>query len=197
MAGHWLRSLGSPLQELEKNQNKNTTRASCSRPSSLWSRKWAVIWPTQVLWARPTCSFVSDLIQHRSPFFSLIHLCVLQLEHFTLIDNTTTLSMISLTQSLDYSVPVTLRQLHNVSPWKVIQQQQLPNIFRLRGVWGDPDVHDLTPTRTSHVKRLFPTNPQKTFFFFILNNHILQKVTRKCVNKEESHTLSLHDWLCD
>ena len=43
------------------------------------------------------------------------------------------------------------------------QQQQLPNISRIRGVWGDPDVHDLTPTRTSHVKRSFPTDPQKTF----------------------------------
>ena len=42
-------------------------------------------------------------------------------------------------------------------------QQQLPNISRIRGVWGDPDVHDLTPTRTSHVKRSFPTDPQKTF----------------------------------
>ena len=45
------------------------------------------------------------------------------------------------------------------------QQQQLPNISRIRGVWGDPDVHDLTPTRTSHVKRSFSTDPQKTFFF--------------------------------
>jgi len=44
-----------------------------------------------------------------------------------------------------------------------IQQQQLPNISRIRGVWGDPGVHDLTPTRTSHVKRSFPTDPQKTF----------------------------------
>ena len=43
------------------------------------------------------------------------------------------------------------------------QQQQLPNISRIRGVWGDPDVHDLTPTRTGHVKRSFPTDPQKTF----------------------------------
>ena len=59
------------------------------------------------------------------------------------------------------------------------QQQQLPNISRIRGVWGDPDVHDLTPTRTSHVKRSFPTDPQKTFFEKRndFKNHILQKVT--------------------
>jgi len=43
------------------------------------------------------------------------------------------------------------------------QQQQLPNNSRIRGVWGDPDVHDLTPKRTSHVRRSFPTDPQKTF----------------------------------
>jgi len=43
------------------------------------------------------------------------------------------------------------------------QQQQLPNISRIHGVWGDPDVHDLTPMCTSHVKRSFPTDPQKTF----------------------------------
>ena len=28
------------------------------------------------------------------------------------------------------------------------QQQQLPNSSRLCGVWGDPDVHDLTPMYT-------------------------------------------------
>ena len=44
------------------------------------------------------------------------------------------------------------------------QQQQLLNISRIRGVWGDPDVHDLTPTRTSHVKRSFPKDPQKIVF---------------------------------
>ena len=44
------------------------------------------------------------------------------------------------------------------------QQQQLPNISRICGVWGDPDVHDLTPTRTIHVKRSFPTDPQKIVF---------------------------------
>jgi len=31
-------------------------------------------------------------------------------------------------------------------------------------VWGDPDVHNLTPTRTRHIERPVPTNPQKTFF---------------------------------
>ena len=35
--------------------------------------------------------------------------------------------------------------------------------FRISGVCGDPDVHDLTPMCTSHVKRSFPTDPQKTF----------------------------------
>ena len=44
-----------------------------------------------------------------------------------------------------------------------VQQQQLPNISRMRGVWGDPDVHDLTPTRIRHIERPVPTDPQKTF----------------------------------
>jgi len=58
------------------------------------------------------------------------------------------------------------------------QQQQLPNISRICGAWGDPDVHNLTPMRTSHVKRSFPTDPHKTFLkknYF--KNLILQKVT--------------------
>jgi len=42
--------------------------------------------------------------------------------------------------------------------------QQLPNSSRLRGVWGDPDVHDLTPACTRHIERPVPTGPQKTFF---------------------------------
>jgi len=33
------------------------------------------------------------------------------------------------------------------------QQQQLPNSSRFCGVWGDPDVHDLTPMRTRHRER--------------------------------------------
>ena len=39
------------------------------------------------------------------------------------------------------------------------QQQQLPNSSRLCGVWGDPDVHDLTPMRTRHIERPVPTDP--------------------------------------
>jgi len=30
-------------------------------------------------------------------------------------------------------------------------------------VWGDADVHDLTPMRTKHIERLVLTDPQKTF----------------------------------
>ena len=54
-----------------------------------------------------------------------------------------------------------------------------PKYSRIRGVWGDLDVHDLTPTRTSHVKRSFPTDPQKTFLKKIddFKKHILEKVT--------------------
>ena len=39
----------------------------------------------------------------------------------------------------------------------------LKKIPGIRGVWGDPDVHDLTPTRTRYVKRSAPTDPQKMF----------------------------------
>jgi len=46
-------------------------------------------------------------------------------------------------------------------PSTVQQQQQLSNSSRLSGVLGDPDVHDLTPMSTGHIKRLFPTDPQK------------------------------------
>ena len=40
-------------------------------------------------------------------------------------------------------------------------QQQLPKSSRLSGVWGDPDVHDLTPMRTRHIERPVPTDPQE------------------------------------
>jgi len=43
------------------------------------------------------------------------------------------------------------------------QQQQLPKSSRLNGVWGDLDVHDLTPTHTRHIERSVPTDPQKSF----------------------------------
>ena len=43
------------------------------------------------------------------------------------------------------------------------QQQQLPKSSRLCGVWGDPDVHDLTPTHTRHIERPVPVDPQKHF----------------------------------
>ena len=56
------------------------------------------------------------------------------------------------------------------------QQQQLPNISRIRGVWGDPDVHDLTPTRTSHVKRSFPTDPPKIFLKKILKTTFCKRL---------------------
>jgi len=35
--------------------------------------------------------------------------------------------------------------------------------FPHMGVWGDLDVHDVTPTRTRHIERLVPTEPQKIF----------------------------------
>jgi len=44
------------------------------------------------------------------------------------------------------------------------KQQQLPNSSRLCEVWGDPDVHDLTPMSESPIERSFPTDPQKTIF---------------------------------
>ena len=44
------------------------------------------------------------------------------------------------------------------------QQQQLPNSSRLCGVWGDPNVHDFIPTRTRHIERPVPTDPQKNIF---------------------------------
>ena len=47
--------------------------------------------------------------------------------------------------------------------FKQQQQQQLLNSSRLCGVWGDPDVHDLTPMRTRHIERPVPTDPQKAF----------------------------------
>ena len=34
---------------------------------------------------------------------------------------------------------------------------------RISGVWQDPDVHDLTPMCTRHIKRSVPTDLQKTF----------------------------------
>ena len=39
-----------------------------------------------------------------------------------------------------------------------------PKSSRFNGVWGDPDVHDLTPTRTRHIERSVPIDPQKIFF---------------------------------
>jgi len=30
-------------------------------------------------------------------------------------------------------------------------------------VWGDPDVYNLTPMHTGHIKRSFSTDPQKPF----------------------------------
>ena len=38
-----------------------------------------------------------------------------------------------------------------------------PKSSRLNGVWGDPDVHDLTPTRIRHIERSVPIDPQKIF----------------------------------
>ena len=38
-----------------------------------------------------------------------------------------------------------------------------PKSSRLNGVWGDPDVHDLTPTRIRHIERSVPIDPQKNF----------------------------------
>jgi len=46
--------------------------------------------------------------------------------------------------------------------YDIQQQQQLPNISCLCGVWGDPDVHDLTPMRKKKcIERSFPTDPHK------------------------------------
>ena len=60
----------------------------------------------------------------------------------------------------------------------VQQQQQLPNISRIRGVWGDPDVHDLTPTRTSHVKRVQGCNDVILCLSYA-DGYILEKLKEK------------------
>ena len=79
------------------------------------------------------------------------------------------------------------------------QQQQLPNISRLSGVWGDLDVHDLTPMSTRYIERSIVTDPQKTF----LKNKIFWKHFANKANEHRNHvnsikksrTLSLQHWM--
>jgi len=73
----------------------------------------------------------------------------------------------------------------NGAEWAYFFVPSHPNSSRLCGVWGDPDVHDLTPTRIIDIERLVPIDPQKKYFW--QKNKIFWKRLANTTNEQMIH----------